>query len=169
VDVPTDLEVLVTDSTKPDSPVDEAAKRASLFQRFADWVSEAMGSPGNIVFWLVLVVVWFSIFAFGGAHLASGDWLPAWFTSQGFNFPLNLVTTVVELFIGFLVATAANRSQRALTALLKRIEEQESQIRQMEQGLATQLQQNTDLTTQVHALTQAIHKLVINQSPKSDA
>ena len=141
-----------------------ARHQDSLFQRFADWVSQAMGSPGNIVFWLVLVVAWVSIFAFGGPRLANGSWLPAWFTSQGFNFPLNLVTTVVELFIGFLVATAANRSQRALTALLARIEKQEAQIRDVERNLAAQLQQNTELTSEIHALTTSIHELLLSQS-----
>jgi low affinity Fe/Cu permease len=155
----------MTAATPEDAPVDGVTvKRDSWFQRFADWVSEAMGSPVNIVFWLAAVLAWFSIFAFGGARLASGSWLPAWFTSQGFNFPLNLITTVAELFIGFLVATAANRSQRALTALLGRIEKQEAQISQVEQNLAEQLKQNTELTAQVHSLTQVIHDTVLAHS-----
>jgi low affinity Fe/Cu permease len=148
-----------------DLPVDGVTvKRDSLFQRFADWVSEAIGSATNLVVWLVLVVGWVSVFAFGGPHLASGRWLPAWFTSQGFNFPLNLVTTVIELFVGFLVATASNRSQRALTALLTRIESQEAQMREVEENLADQLQQNTDLTAEVHTLNESIHKLILSQS-----
>jgi low affinity Fe/Cu permease len=141
------------------------AKKAGDFQRFADWVSEAMGSPLNISFWFVLVVLWTSIFAFGGPHLASGSWLPAWFTSQGFNFPLNLVTTVAELFIGFLVATASNRAQRALTTLLNRIEAQEEQIKVVEANLAAQLLQNTELTTEIHELTAAIHQRVLGIDP----
>lgn len=155
----------MTDPTSADSPIDGVTvKRDSLFQRFADWVSEAIGSAANIIVWVVLVVVWVSLFAFGGPHLSSGAWLPAWFTSQGFNFPLNLVTTVIELFVGFLVATAANRSQRALTALLNRIEKQEAQISAVEDNLARQLQQNTDLTTQVHTLTEAIHELILSRT-----
>ena len=86
----------------------DAVKRPTAFDRFADWVSEAMGRPLNIAFWFVVVVTWTLIFALGGPKLSSGSWLPAWFTSQGYNFPLNLITTVAELFIGFLVATAAN-------------------------------------------------------------
>lgn len=157
----------MSDTTPDAPPVDGVTvKKDNWFQRFADWVSEAMGSPGNIVIWLVAVLAWVSLFAFGGPHLASGSWLPAWFTSQGFNFPLNLVTTVAELFIGFLVATAANRSQRALTALLGRIEKQEAQISLVEQNLAAQLQQNTDLTTQVHELAKSIHALVEKNSAK---
>jgi low affinity Fe/Cu permease len=161
-------EVRVTDATDDDPPVDGVTvKDDGWFQRFADWVSEAMGSPGNIVVWLVAVIGWVSIFAFGGPRLASGSWLPAWFTSLGFNFPLNLVTTVAELFIGFLVATAANRSQRALTALLNRIEKQEHQIGQVERNLAEQLQQNTDLTAQVHALSKEMHEMLVALAAKS--
>jgi uncharacterized membrane protein YhdT len=68
-------------------------------------------------------MIWTCIFAFGGPHLAGGTWLPKWFTSQGFNFPLNLITTVAELFIGFLVAAAANRAQDALTTLILHIKQ----------------------------------------------
>jgi hypothetical protein len=85
----------------------EASERLSVFQKVADYVSEAMGRPANIVAWLVFVIGWTCLSAFGGPRLASGSWLPAWFASQGYNFPLNLVTTVAELFIGFLVAGRA--------------------------------------------------------------
>jgi hypothetical protein len=88
-------------------PADHDREATGLFLKFANWISEAMGRPVNIAFWFVLVVAWTLIFALGGPHLASGTWLPAWFTSLGYNFPLNLVTTVAELFIGFLVAAAA--------------------------------------------------------------
>lgn len=78
-----------------------APERESLFLRIADWVSAAMGLPTNIIVWMIAVVAWTLTFALGGPYIASGTWLPAWFTSQGFNFPLNLLTTVAELFIGF--------------------------------------------------------------------
>ena len=84
-----------------------APERESVFLKIADYVSAAMGRPTNIIIWLVAVVAWTGTFALGGSHIASGTWLPAWFTSQGFNFPLNLVTTVAELFIGFLVPADA--------------------------------------------------------------
>lgn len=119
------------------------APRESTFQRFADWVSDAMGRPTNIAFWAVLITLWTCIFAFGGPHLASGTWLPAWFTSQGFNFPLNLITTVAELFIGFLVATAANRAQLALTILLTSLQRETDEIDVL-------VKENTELTRQVH-------------------
>jgi low affinity Fe/Cu permease len=131
----------------------DAVKRPTTFDRFADWVSEAMGKPLNIAFWFVLVVAWTLIFALGGPTLSTGRWLPTWFTSQGYNFPLNLVTTVAELFIGFLVATAANRAQNALTTLLDNIEKQEQQIAATEANIVILIQENTILTSEIHRLT----------------
>jgi hypothetical protein len=64
----------------------DAVKRPTAFDRFADWVSEAMGRPLNIAFWFVLIVGWTLIFALGGHKLSSGGWLPSWFTSQGSIF-----------------------------------------------------------------------------------
>jgi low affinity Fe/Cu permease len=131
----------------------DAVKRPTTFDRFADWVSEAMGRPLNIAFWFVLIVAWTLVFALGGPKLSSGSWLPAWFSSQGYNFPLNLITTVAELFIGFLVATAANRAQNALTALLDKIDMQEEQIAASETDIVTLIQENTVLIREIHALT----------------
>jgi low affinity Fe/Cu permease len=123
-----------------------------LFLKFANWVSEAMGRPANIVFWFVLVALWTLVFAVGGPHLASGTWLPAWFTSTGYNFPLNLITTVAELFIGFLVAAAANRAQDALTVLLAHIRAGVERDVAIEQELKQAIAENTELTKQVHDL-----------------
>jgi low affinity Fe/Cu permease len=139
----------------------DAVKRPTAFDRFADWVSEAMGRPLNIAFWFVLVVTWTLIFALGGPKLSSGSWLPTWFTSQGYNFPLNLITTVAELFIGFLVATAANRAQNALTALLDKIDMQEEQIERTETNIVTLIKENTDLTSEIHTLTTEIRTLTM--------
>jgi low affinity Fe/Cu permease len=127
-------------------------KPPGSFLKFANWVSEAMGRPTNIAFWFVLVVAWTLIFALGGPHLASGTWLPAWFTSTGFNFPLNLITTVAELFIGFLVAAAANRAQDALTVLLAHIRATVERDDTIERGLKEAIAENTELTKQVHQL-----------------
>jgi len=127
-------------------------KPPGLFLKFANWVSEAMGKPINIAFWFVLVLCWTLIFALGGPHLASGAWLPVWFTSQGFNFPLNLVTTVAELFIGFLVAAAANRAQDALTVLLAHIRATVERDAAIERELKVAIAENTELTKQVHEL-----------------
>jgi low affinity Fe/Cu permease len=130
-------------------------EQASLFQRAADWTSAAMGRPANIVIWLVAVIVWTLTFAIGGSHISSGHWLPAWFTSQGFNFPLNLVTTVAELFIGFLVGAASNRSERNLEATLGRIEQLERSVDEQAKTSLTLLRSNTDLITQMPQLQTA--------------
>jgi low affinity Fe/Cu permease len=143
--------------TTPNPSIDPAEpttieKPPGLFLKFANWISEAMGKPTNIVFWFVLVASWTLIFALGGRHLASGTWLPRWFTSTGYNFPLNLITTVAELFIGFLVAAAANRAQDALTVLLAHIRAGVERDVKIEQGLKDAIAENTELTKQVHDL-----------------
>jgi len=127
-------------------------KPPGLFLKFANWVSEAMGRPANIAFWFIAVIAWTLIFALGGRHLASGTWLPGWFTSTGYNFPLNLITTVAELFIGFLVAAAANRAQDALTVLLAHIRATVERDSKIERGLKEAIAENTELTKQVHDL-----------------
>jgi low affinity Fe/Cu permease len=131
---------------------ESALKKESTFLKIADYVSAAMGRPTNIVIWLIAVVAWTAIFATGGSHIASGTWLPSWFTSQGFNFPLNLVTTVAELFIGFLVAAASNRSERNLELTLASMSQQAHQIAEVERGLSESLTQNTALTNQIKDL-----------------
>lgn len=138
----------------------------SVFERVADYVSAAMGRPTNIMVWLFLVIAWTLLFATGAVN-PSGSFLPAWFSSEGFNFPLNLVTTVAELFIGFLVAAASNRSERNLDNTLDGIAAQNMQIEKVEDGLQEALNQNTLLTKQIHGLvvsnndlTKAVHDLL---------
>jgi len=115
-----------------------------------------MGRPTNIMVWLVLVVGWTLLFA---VHVvsANANFLPGWFTGTAFNFPLNLVTTVAELFIGFLVAAAANRSERNLELTLAAIAEQEKQIELVEAKLSEEVASNTLLTQQVHDMASEIH------------
>jgi low affinity Fe/Cu permease len=137
-------------------PKPESAAKESIFDRTADYVSAAMGRPTNIAVWLVLVVGWTLLFAL---HIvgANADFLPAWFTGTAFNFPLNLFTTVAELFIGFLVAAASNRSERNLQLTLSAIADQEKHIEDVETKLAEEVASNTALTRQVHDLTREIH------------
>jgi low affinity Fe/Cu permease len=132
------------------------ADRESIFNRIADYVSAAMGRPTNIMIWLVLVVGWTLLFA---AHIvsANANFLPGWFTGTAFNFPLNLITTVAELFIGFLVAAAANRSERNLELTLAAIADQEKHIEDVETKLAAEVASNTALTREVHELATQIH------------
>jgi low affinity Fe/Cu permease len=122
-----------------------------LFLNIADWVSEAMGRPLNILFWFAAVMTWTLLFALD-KHLASGSFLPSWFTSQGYNFPLNLITTVAELFIGFLVAAATNRAQAALTNLLTHIKVAIDKTEKLENTMRQLILDNTRLTQEVHDL-----------------
>ena len=149
-----------TDRTPGRHSAAPVPERISLFQRIADRVSYGMGTPTNIAIWIVLVVGWTLLFAVGGPKIASGTWLPAWFTSTGFNFPLNLVTTVAELYIGFLVGASSNRSERNLEATLAQLGAQEEQISVVEQKLSKTLALNTSLTREVHELTKLIHAAV---------
>jgi low affinity Fe/Cu permease len=158
---------------------ESAPERESAFLKVADYVSAAMGRPTNIMIWLIAVIAWTAIFAFGGRHIAGGTWLPKWFTSQGFNFPLNLITTVAELFIGFLVAAASNRSERNLDMTLARLSQQDQQIADVENRLGDTLQQNTtmtaelkdllaqniELTKTVENLSQQVHAVVCAVTP----
>jgi low affinity Fe/Cu permease len=152
-----------------DTPLD---RKLSLFDRIADKVSFAMGRPKNIIVWAILVLGWTFLFAFGGHRLATGSFLPAWFTSQGYNFPLNLITTVAELFIGFLIGAASNRSERNLEDTLARMSAQSKQIEEVETGLVSLMKDNTTLTEKVKqdtALLEEIHLHVSNIGRKIGA
>jgi hypothetical protein len=145
---------------------EDAAREESLFLRFCDWVSTVMGEPPNIIFWLVLVVGWTLIFAFGIVG-SNSNFLPRWFTGTAYNFPLNLLTTVAELFIGFLVAAAANRSQRVLSTIIDGIR---TMLDQVEAGVEAQealIQQNIELTTEVHRLAAELHAHMVGRGPPS--
>jgi low affinity Fe/Cu permease len=129
-------------------PVPTKLDRESSFQKLADKVSFFMGTPLNIGIWVVLVVVWVLIFALKLVN-AQGTFLPAWFTSTGFNFPLNLVTTVAELYIGFLVGASSNRSERHLENTL-------DGLGQVENNITALITENNDLTKEVADLTRKI-------------
>lgn len=88
------------------------------FIKVADAVSFGMGTPTNIFFWVVAVVVWFGLGIAKSQLFEQGNFLPAWFTSTAWNFPLNTITTLAELYIGFLVAAATNRAERKLREII---------------------------------------------------
>jgi low affinity Fe/Cu permease len=147
----------VTDPATPD-----IAPEGGSFLRACRAVSAAMSRPTNITVWAIAIIVWTCLFAFGGRHLASGSWLPAWFTSQGFNFPLNLITTVAELFIGFLVGTATAAAQASLSVLLEHMRDALNQheltltrLEGLESKMELQIEENTQLTREIHAATAA--------------
>lgn len=88
------------------------------FIKIADAVSFGMGTPTNIFFWIVAVIVWFVLGATRSKLFEQGNFLPTWFTSTAWNFPLNTITTLAELYIGFLVAAATNRAERKLREVI---------------------------------------------------
>jgi low affinity Fe/Cu permease len=102
-------------------------KQRSFFTRLTDRVSWLMGTPVNITIWLIIVFAWFMIFA---THIVGPDaqFMPRWFTGNSFNFPLNTVTTLAELYIGFLVGAAANRNERHAEEAINRIEKLEEAV-----------------------------------------
>ena len=91
------------------------------FLKVADFVSWGMGTPTNIFFWVLAVVVWFWLGYTRKELFINGNFLPEWFTSTAWNFPLNTITTLAELYIGFLVAAAANRSERELRKIIREL------------------------------------------------
>jgi hypothetical protein len=129
------------------------------FVDFADKVSYGIGTPLNIGFWVFAMIIWFAIFIIH-PELSSKNFMPAWFTSTSFNFPLNTVTTLMELYIGFLVAAATNRAQRALTSLFNHMMHVMEQQDRMEENMMNLLNENTRLTHDVHKLTKEIHEVV---------
>jgi low affinity Fe/Cu permease len=148
-------------STAP--PATLSPRELSLYQRVTDKVSFAQGTPYNLTFWLIAVGLWFAF----GPELAHATFIPAWASSNAWNFPLNTGTSCLELFIGFLVAASTNRSERNLELTLSGIAAQEEQIRVVEDGLRADLTANTELTQQVHALTEQVHALVTAAAGRS--
>lgn len=81
---------------------------SDFFQKLADKISIILTTWQNFMIWVVLVVVWIAL----GPYLQNHDFLPGWFISNGFNFPLNTVTTLAELYIGFLLGINSARIQK---------------------------------------------------------
>jgi uncharacterized membrane protein len=124
---------------------EEEGEHTNRFVRIADRVSYAMGTWQNIVVWIVLVGTWFAL----GPYLANHSIMPAWFTSNNFNFPLNTVTTIAELYIGFLVGASTNRTERHNRSQADRMEELEKLIHK-------ELKRNTEITGDAHAVAEHV-------------
>ena len=124
---------------------DEEEEHTNRFVRIADRVSYAMGTWQNIVVWIVLVGTWFAL----GPYLANHSVLPSWFTSNNFNFPLNTVTTIAELYIGFLVGASTNRTERHNRSQADRIED-------LERLIHNELKRNTEVTDDAHAIAKQV-------------
>lgn len=131
-------------------------KVSAFFLKLADKVSYGMGTPANIMVWIFLVLIWVVLGATKPELFINGSFLPTWFTSTGWNFPLNTVTTLAELYIGFLVAAAANRSERELRAIVQHTDEVVTQFENMEEF-------QTKLEEKILSLENTIIKLLKNK------
>lgn len=80
------------------------------FTDFADTISEVMGKWWVSVIAFVLIVAW-------TLYCATTQG-PGWWYGTFYNLPLNLVTTCIELFVGFLLASAANRVEHRNKSIL---------------------------------------------------
>jgi low affinity Fe/Cu permease len=101
------------------------------FLKIADFVSFGMGTPTNIIFWILAVVVWFVLGVTRPALFNNANFLPSWFTSTAWNFPLNTITTLAELYIGFLVAAATNRAERELRKIIEEIKNTVEEVKKI--------------------------------------
>ncbi len=101
------------------------------FLKLADAVSFGMGTPTNIFFWILAVMIWFLLGALRPALFTTTNFLPDWFTSPAWNFPLNTITTLAELYIGFLVAAATNRAERKLHKIIETTRDNVEAIKQI--------------------------------------
>src|ERR1700722_20233213 len=134
-----------------------------IFQRIADKVSYGMGTPLNIFIWVVLVIGWTLLFALSSSQsIRGGSFLPAWFTSTGYNFPLNLITTVAELYIGFLVVASTHSTKCCVEDALAPIET-------LARRLCALSQENPDLTNKVKIDTVLLQYLRVNMAALTKA
>ena len=117
----------------------------ALFLKIADKISYGMGTPANIMFWLVAVIVWVLLGALNSKLFTGSNFLPAWFISTGWNFPLNIVTTVLELYIGFFVAAASNRSERNLENIINHVNDVVTKFEIMEENQSALEQKILDM------------------------
>lgn len=101
-----------------------------FFNKLSDQISYVITTWHNFLFWVIAVLIWFIL----GPLIAHAHFLPAWFTSNAFNFPLNTVTTLAELYIGFLVGRNTNRTSDQLT---EHIDNMKGEIDHMQNDLDT--------------------------------
>ena len=87
------------------------------FTNLADIVSQGMGQWWVTAFSILIVLAW----------LASG---PFFHWSDTWQLLVNTPTTILEMWIGFLLAAAANRSERHTKDMLEQIIELNKQIKE---------------------------------------
>lgn len=116
----------------------------SLNERFtdlADIISEGMGRWWVTALALLLVIIW----AATGPFVGYSDSWQLW---------VNTPTTIAELFIGFLIAAAANRVERRHDVLLETIQQQaEASVKVSQRDVAVSHKHEEDLNEIKESLT----------------
>lgn len=113
-----------------------ASKRLNArFTDLADQVSAGMGDWRTTLFAIACLILWIAIG-------------PLFHWSDTWQLIANTPTTWAELFIGFLLAAAANRAER-------HSREQQDRIEQLECKLDEHMAENTALTREIHAMLKA--------------
>ena len=144
----------------------------TFFDRLADKVSYGMGTPLNIIIWIVIIGAWTFIFA-AGIVSTDATFLPKWVSSPTWNFPVNTGTSIAELYIGFLVAAAANRNERtarelnkAQAEMIAAIKNEDDELVLGDKSMAELLVKNTDLCNAIHELTEQMHEHMLGDPEK---
>jgi uncharacterized membrane protein len=137
-----------------DSPY---AGGSSFMERLAEGVASGMGTVAFIIVSSLMILGW--VFANGAVHYISSTITNIGNGKQFDPEPwilLNLIFSAVAFYTGALVIIA----QKAQTRTDKANEEAAAKHRdELDQTARQMLQQNTDLTVQIHTLAEQLHDL----------
>jgi uncharacterized membrane protein len=137
-----------------DSPY---AGGSSFMERVAEGVASGMGTVAFIIVSSLMILVW--VFANGAVHYISSTITNIGNGKQFDPEPwilLNLIFSAVAFYTGALVIIA----QKAQTRTDKANEEAAAKHRdELDQNARVLLQQNTDLTVEIHTLTEQLQAL----------
>jgi uncharacterized membrane protein len=130
---------------------------SSFMERVAEGVASGMGTVGFIIISSGLILAW--VFSNGAAHYISST-ISAIGHGKEFDAEpwilLNLIFSAVAFYTGALVIIA----QKAQTRTDKANEEAAAKHRdEIDQTVRQMLQQNTDLTIQIHTLAERLFDL----------
>ena len=136
---------------------------SSFMERVAEGVASGMGTVGFIIISSGLILAW--VFSNGAAHYISST-ISAIGHGKEFDAEpwilLNLIFSAVAFYTGALVIIA----QKAQTRTDKANELAAAKHRdEIDQTVRAMLQQNTDLTVQIHALTEQVHAATCTGPP----
>jgi low affinity Fe/Cu permease len=132
------------------------ARVQALFERFADFLSTAIGTPPAFMLALAIVIVWALL---GPAAGFSNTW----------QLIINTGTTIVTFLMVFLLANASNRITENQERMLDRIYDQEEQL-DAEERLVKKVLERIDrrhigpimkhLDDQDHAIEAVAHRIL---------